>query len=155
VCARRTLDIPGLRFRSRISGVDQDPDDCGVRDKFAQQLQPFCPECVDEKRHPGDVATWTVEAGNEAQLYRVGTNREYDRRGRAGIFHRDCSWRRERNDHRRAIGHQLGGQCGQSVEAAIRRTVFDCEVAALDVAGALKALPNSVDQSIIDLSAAE
>jgi hypothetical protein len=33
--------------------------------------------------------------------------------------------------------------------------MFDCQVTALDVAGALQALPNSVDQLIIDLRAGE
>lgn len=33
--------------------------------------------------------------------------------------------------------------------------MFDCEITALDVAGALQALPDSVDQSIIDLVASK
>jgi hypothetical protein len=47
------------------------------------------------------------------------------------------------------VGHQLGGQLRQSVEATIGRAIFDCDIAAFDIASVLEPLPNSADQSII------
>ena len=44
---------------------------------------------------------------------------------------------------------------GQSVEAAIGRAIFDCNVAAFDVARLFEALSNRTDQSIIELEGAE
>ena len=58
-----------------------------------------------------------------------------------------------RNDRAHGIGHQLGCHCRQSVEPTIGRAVFDCEIAAFDIAPVLEALPDSPDLSIIELSA--
>ena len=154
-CMRCSLDVLDLRFRGGIPGVDEEADDGGARGQLAQQFQPFCPECVDKKRHARDVAAGAVQTENEAKFDRIGADRENDRGGCACSFGGQCRRRGERNDRGRGVGHQLGGQCRQPLEATIGRAMFDCQVTALDVAGALQALSNSIDQSIIDLGACE
>src|SRR5262249_27953152 len=53
------------------------------------------------------------------------------------------------------IGHQLGGQFRQAVEATIGRAIFDRDAAAFDIADFLESLSKSADLSIIELTAAQ
>ena len=65
------------------------------------------------------------------------------------------SRRGERNDHGRGVGYQVDGHRRQSVETTIGRAIFDCNVAAFDVARVFETFSNSTDQSIIELESAE
>ena len=149
------LHISNLRFRSGVPRVGEQADNIGARDQFAQHSQPFCPECVDNKRHARDIAAGTVETRNETEIDRVRAGRENDRNGCGCSFGSHCSRRGEGNDRIYGTRHQIGGQCRQAVEARIGRAIFDCEIAPFDIAGILEALPNGADLSIIQLSAAE
>src|SRR5262245_13465586 len=53
------------------------------------------------------------------------------------------------------ISHQLGCQCRQSVELTIGRAMFDCDIAAFDIAGFLQALSDSTEPSVILVGATE
>src|SRR5262245_44597267 len=86
----------------------------------------FCPERVDKKRHARDVAAGAIETGNETEFDGIGASCENDRDSGGCSFGGQCSPRRgERNDNGHGVGHQLGGQCWQSVEAAISRAMLD------------------------------
>src|SRR5262249_6111782 len=110
---------------------------------------------VDDKRHARDVAAGTVETRNETEIDWVGAGRENDRNGRGCSFASQCSRRGKRNDCVHRVRHQIGGQCRQSVEAGIRRAIFDCDIESFDIASVLEAPANRADLSIIQLSAAE
>src|SRR5215813_9008636 len=142
-----------LGFRSWIRRVDEKAHDGSARNQLAQQFQPFCPECVYEESHARDIAAGTIETGNEAEIDRIGTDREYDRNGCGCGFRGERSRRGQRNDRGRGIGRQLGSHCRQSVEATIARAIFDRDIAPFDIAGVLEAVPDSGDLSIINLSA--
>jgi len=91
-----------------------------------------------------------IETGNETEFDGIGASCENDRDSGGCSFGGQCSPRRgERNDNGHGVGHQLGGQCWQSVEAAISRAMFDCDIAAFDIASVLEALPNGRHESII------
>ena len=96
-----------------------------------------------------------IETGNEIEFDGIGTSRKNDRNSGGCSFGRHCSRRGERNHRCHGVGHQLGGQCRQAVEARIGRAIFDCEIAPFDIASILEPLPNGADLSIIQLSAAE
>ena len=148
-CTRRDLHISGLGFRSRVSRVDEEPDESGARDQHPQRFQPFCPECGDNKTHARDIAAGTVETGNETEFDRVGADHENDRNGCGCSSGGYRSRRGERNDHGHRVGHQISDQCWQSVEASIGRAIFYCDIAAFDIATVFETLPDSTDLSII------
>src|SRR5215216_4494268 len=47
---------------------------------------------------------------------------------------------RQRDDHGHLTANQIGRQCRQPVELALRPAAFDCKVLALDIAGFAQAL---------------
>ena len=69
--ARGSLQVSNLEFRSGISGVDEEADNSDARDQLAQQFQPFCSKGVGKKSYSCDIATGTVELGNETEIDRV------------------------------------------------------------------------------------
>src|SRR5262249_49549665 len=106
-----------------------------------------------EKGHARDIATGTIETGYETEINRISTDRKYDRNGCGCSLGGQRSRRADHNDRGRGVGHQLGSQCRQSVEATIARAILDRDIAAFDVAGVPKTLPNSSDLSIVELAA--
>src|SRR5262249_41756014 len=150
-----SLDVCDLRLRSWICRIDQETDQLGVRDEVAQQFQPFCRERVDQKTNPRDIAAGSAEAWNETEVDRIGTSHEND-----GSAYGCCLGRKRRGwggpkDYRYGIGPQSGGQCRQTIIATAGRAIFDCNVAAFDIAGLLEALPELSDPTIIHLVTAE
>src|SRR5262249_42144269 len=96
-----------------------------------------------------DVAAGTIETGNETEFHGIGASRENDWDSGRCSFGGHCCRRGERNNYGHGVGHQVGGQCWQMGQEPVRWTIFDFEVWTLDITGALEALPNSVDLSII------
>jgi hypothetical protein len=84
---------------------------------------------------PREVAARTVEAGDEADLDRVGADPKNDRDCLSRRLGGQCCWCGVRNDDGNLTANQIGGQGGQSIVAAFRPTVFDHHVPALDIAG--------------------
>jgi hypothetical protein len=95
---------------------------------------------------PREVAARTVEAGDEADLDRVGADPKNDRDRLGRRLGGQCSWRGARNDDGRLTAHQIGGQGEQSIVAAFRPSVLDRHVAALDIAGFSQAAVKSSDK---------
>jgi hypothetical protein len=131
-CARCSLHVSNLEFRSGISGVDEKADNSDARDQLVQQFQPFCPEGIGKKSYSYEIATGTVEIGNETEIDRVSAHCENDWNGCGCSFGSYCRRRAERNDRGYGIRYQIGGHCRQPVEARIGRAIFDCEIAPLE-----------------------
>jgi hypothetical protein len=51
--------------------------------QFAQEFEPLWHQLSGKEGHSGDVAAWSVEAGDKAEPHRIGTEHEDDwyRRG--------------------------------------------------------------------------
>jgi hypothetical protein len=100
-----------------------------------QQAERLAGNQVVEPAHSGDIAARPVEAGDVALLDRVAARREHDRNG-LGPCH-GSQYRRatsRRGDHGHLATDQIGRKSRQSVVLIFRETVFDCYVAAIDIA---------------------
>src|SRR5262249_39668594 len=86
---------------------------------------------------------------------RVRTGHENDRNGSGCGFGCQRGGWGGRKDYAYRVSHQLGGQCRQSIEATTRRAIFDCDVAAFDIAGVLETLPDLSDPLIIQIDAGQ
>ena len=112
-----------------------------------QQLQALCDRADSEGAHTGHIAARSVEARDQAKLDRVGAHHENDwyrwgrrfggQRGRRAVG---------RHDHSHPMLNQVGGHDRQSIVAALRPTIFDRDVLALDVASFGQALVKSSNQ---------
>src|SRR5262249_8789082 len=79
--------------------------------------------------------------GNETVSDRVARSGENDWNGRSRGFGREC--RRDvpgRHDHGHRKADQIGCERRKSVNLALRPTVFDVDIAVLDIAGLTEAL---------------
>src|SRR5262249_18368337 len=108
---RGSLRVSSLGFGSWIRWVDKETDNGRAGDQLAEQFQPFRGEGGDQKRHPRDIPTRPIETGNQTELDRIGTGREYNRNGRSCSFGRYCSRRADCKDDGYRVGDQRGGQC--------------------------------------------
>src|SRR5262249_23870135 len=103
-------------------------------------------ECIVQKACSSDVATRSVDAGNETKFDRVTANREDDRNGRRCGFGRER--RRgalDRNDRGYFAANQISRQRKQSVQLTLGPAVLHCDIAAFDVAGFVETLPDRVE----------
>ena len=58
--------------RVRKIRIDQHSDRARPGNKFAQQFEPFRPECRRKKAHAGGITARPVETGDEASLDGIG-----------------------------------------------------------------------------------
>jgi hypothetical protein len=104
--------------------------------ELAQQPQLFGVQLADEKVHPGDVAARSVETGDETGLDRVGTAAEDNRNSRGRrLCGKSCPGASSCRDHSDLTANEIDGQHGQPLVMALRPSVFNGRVLALDVAG--------------------
>src|SRR4029077_6534989 len=148
VCARRSLNVCGLGLRRGISGVDEEADNGGARHQLAQQFQPLRPERVDKEGHSRNVAAGAVETGHETDIDRIGAYREDNRNVWGCRFGGQRSRRAKCKDRGHGVSYQVGRHCRQSVEFTTSHAIFDCHIAAFDIAGFLEALPERAELSI-------
>src|SRR5262245_18936449 len=80
-CVRCSLHVSHLKVRNCISVMNEEADKCDARYQFLQQFQPFCLEGVGKKSYSCEIATGTVEIGNETEIDRVSAHRENDWNG--------------------------------------------------------------------------
>jgi hypothetical protein len=120
----------------RIVGIDEHGKARGSRQQLVQEPEPLCRKLHANVADPGEIAARPVEAGNEAQFYRVGASNEDNgnRRGRRlGCERRGgAGWR---DDDCHSTADQIGGQFRQSIVVILRPSVFDSHVLAVVVAG--------------------
>ena len=113
----------------------------------------FAPSALTRKVTPVTLPPGRLRLETRPSSRTVGANHENDRNGSGCSFGCHRSLRSERNDYGHRVGHQLGGQSRQPVEATIGRAIFDRNVATFDIAGVLQALSDGAEHSIIELSA--
>src|SRR5262245_58617623 len=80
----------------------------------------FAPSVLTKNVTHRDVAAGTIETGNETEFHGIGASRENDWDSGRCSFGGHCCRRGERNNYGHGVGHQLGGQCWQSVKAPVR-----------------------------------
>ena len=109
--------------------------------EFVQQRQPLRRRVGIEPADPGHVPARPIETGDEAGLDRVAADVEDDRDRRGcrlgGEGRTETAGRR---DHGHLALNQVGRQCRQSIALPFRPTIFDRDIAALDIAGLLQPL---------------
>src|SRR6516225_7706258 len=93
--------------------------------------------------YAGDISARPIEASNETDLDRIDTAAEDDRNGRGCGFCREYLRGARCHNDGHLTPHQIGRQRGQSIVLAVRPTIFDRYVAALDVADLAEAAKKS------------
>src|SRR5262245_53336887 len=104
--------------------------------EFVQQAEPLAGDQVAEPAHSGDIAARPVEARHVALLDWVAARREHNRNGlgrRHGSQHGSAASRR--GDHSDLAADQIRRKRRQSIVLIFCKTGFDCDVAAIDIAG--------------------
>ena len=116
-----------------------------------QQLETFSHQLSDQSRYACHVAVRPVEAGDEASLDRVaGVEDDRDRRGR-GLGSGCRGVAADRRNHVDLAANEICSQSRQSVILALRPTVFDRDVPALDTARLVQALPEGSQPETVGL----
>ena len=153
---RRCLHLVRLGRSRGIFRIDEEADHGAGGHQLAQQLEPLRPERIDQEGRARDVAARPVEACDKAEPHRIGPDREHDRnacRRRLG-----GEWRSgalDPNDRGHWFADQIDRQRRQPVELPLCEAVLHREVAALDVARFIEALPNRGEQARVTARAAE
>jgi hypothetical protein len=101
----------------------------------------LCPDLHAEVIDPGGVAAWPIEAGNEADFYRVSASDEDNRnrrRRRLGRERRGGAARCHDDSHTPA--NQLRRQRRQAIILALRQAIFDRDISIFDITGCTQPL---------------
>src|SRR5262249_18346004 len=138
--ARGVLHLAYARRRTGEIRIDQHGNAGGSRQRLAQQRKPLQVEREGEHGHAAQIASRTMEAGDQAEAKRIATEQESAGGGwgyRLGGHHRRLTAGR---DDRDLALDELGGERRQLIVAAARPTIHDGEVAAFDKSRLLEAL---------------
>src|SRR5262249_40241340 len=141
--ASRGLQLPLLLICLRIIWIYDDRYNRGVWRQLMQQLQSLCFHGDCEQTNSRDVTAWTVERWHSTGFHWVVPCDEHNRDRRSsglGDCRRGAS--SDQNDQTYTAIDQLNCLLRKAVILSLRPTVFDCDVATLDVAGLLEALLN-------------
>jgi hypothetical protein len=126
---RCRLDAWQANLKSEIIWVQQDSDGSNSRNQLIQQFQPLRTKVAAAKeRHARKIALRSVETGDQTHFYRIVTDDEHDRDGRAGglsRLHRIAA----ANDHRHLAADQIGGEARQLIPLIVRPSLLDNDVA--------------------------
>src|SRR5262249_51166681 len=96
--------------------------------------------CV-EKTHAGHIAARLVQAGNEADLYRIGSRGEDNRNGASRGLGNETGRSAGRSNDRDSSTNEGGRLRRPSLVLAFRPAILDRQVLAVYVAGFLQSLP--------------
>ena len=100
-----------------------------------QQLQSFWLHCDREQTNSRDIASRTVERRYGSSLDRIVPHNDHDWNCRSrGLGSRRRGASSDRNDDGDTPFHQLAGELRQPIILSLRPTIFDREVASLDIA---------------------
>src|SRR5262249_53099417 len=108
--------------------------------QLMQQFEQLRRQQVAQEAHAGDIAPWSVEAGDKAKLDGVAADHEDDRYRRARCLDRECRGGGDRGDRCHPMVNQIGCQHWQLVVSPLGPAVFNPQVLTLDVAGLFQAL---------------
>jgi len=133
------LHVSSVSLGIRIFRVHENGDCRRSGHELAQQLQSLRPHNAAKKAHARDVATRTVQVGDEAVLDRVAPGHEDDRHRRGRGLGRECR-SQVPDDHGHRPANQISHQSRQPINLIVRIAIFDCDVLALDDACFLQAL---------------
>src|SRR5207244_3938695 len=95
---------------------------------------------VRKETYAGDIPAWAVEALHEPRFNRIRANREHDGNGRTFRLECDRGSSRAGKGYGDFAGHELRGERRQSADVALRKTIVDCNIAALVKARLAQAL---------------
>jgi hypothetical protein len=132
--ARCALSFFCVRFSGRSGWIDEKGDRGGCGHQLAQQLQPFCDHCGDQKAYAGKIAAGLVEAGDKAEAHRVTARRKHDWNCRRGRLGRQRGGQATCGDHAHLTASQISRHRRQSI-VFIGPAVFEGYVLSFDIAG--------------------
>ena len=131
----RSPDICDKALSNGKVGIDEHGNAHGSRQQFMQEPKPLCPKLHHHEADTGDVATWPVEAGDEAVADRIAAGCEDDRDRRGCGLGRNCRRGVGRSDHCHLTAYQIGCEVGQSIVLVLRPAILDRHILAFDVPG--------------------
>jgi len=138
------LKVSRHRFSAGIGGVERHGDGSGLGRKLAQQAEPLGRKLVIHGADPGGVASWAIEADDEACSNRVAGPGEHDRDGRGrGLGRERRRLAGDRNNDPHLPPDQVGRQFRQPVVLATRPAIFGRHVPAFDKARVAQARAKS------------
>ena len=107
--------------------------------RVAKELHPLRGEVARKRGHAGDVSARVREARDEPALDRiVGAERHDDRNRRCRIVRGTNRYRRSGNNDVDVEAYELGGQRRQPIRLAVGQSLFECDIAANDIAARTK-----------------
>src|SRR5215831_10396587 len=119
--------------------------------QLTQQLQPLRLRLGKKRAHTCDVATRTMQVGDEAGPDWVAASREYDRYGRGPRLGRKgrcvsthC------NDDGDLLAGEIGGKPRQPIVLTLSPTIVERDVLTLDKARFIESLPDERNQRRVD-----
>src|SRR5262245_53684062 len=119
--------------------------------QLRQQLQPLRLRLGKKRAHTCDVATRTMQVGDEAGPDWVAASREYDRYGRGPRLGRKgrcvsthC------NDDGDLLAGEIGGKPRQPIVLTLSPTIVERDVLTLDKARFIESLPDERNQRRVD-----
>src|ERR1700704_2957703 len=75
---RGSLRFLPLRHVQRVRDVDEDTQTCSAWQQFSDQVELFCRELLGEVGEPGNIASRTGQALNQAKTDGIGTRRHHN-----------------------------------------------------------------------------
>jgi hypothetical protein len=146
-CACGLLDLLHLDFGVWIIRVHEHGYCSGVGHQLAQQPQSFRCQLGSQEHHPGHIAAWAIETGDETGRDRIDSGCESDRYRRRCRLGRHRGKLADRNDRRNLTANQIARHRGQAVVLVACPAIFDGDVLPFDKAGLLQAQKESGDQA--------
>src|SRR5262245_653104 len=135
----RLVYISHLSFGTEIVRGDKRGDGRGFGNCLVQQPQPFGFEPGGELIYSREVATRPIDAGDEAELHRIGANREHNWGRRGCLLCSEHTGVGRRNNDVHLKPNQIRRQCRHAIQLTLRKAGFDSHVLAFDVTRFLQA----------------
>src|SRR5262249_14490103 len=111
--------------------------------QLVQQREPLGPEFTDDLVEACQVASRSIEAGNEAELHRVSADTEHNWDAGGRSLTRESRRRPGCDDHGDLTLDEISRQRRQSFNLIPRPAVFDHKVAAFNIAGLTQTPPEA------------
>ena len=117
----------------RVPDIDEGGDAYKTRQQFADHVELLRRQLFGEVRESRDVAAGSGQALYQAEADRVRAGRHHDRDRSGGFAHREAGRQRPRHDDFRIEPDHHLRQGREAIEEAVSVTVFDADVAPLEV----------------------
>src|SRR5580704_13115488 len=141
------LKISRQGLRKGTCWVKKQGNDSRSWDELVQHLQQLRADLHTQTGHARDVAARSVQAGDKSKHHRVGPYPEYDRDRTGCPLRGQCRLTAiDRGNNSHLTANEFGRQFRHPIVLAIRPTIFDRHVPALDMAGFVEALAERAQQ---------